>query len=275
MVHNRLESMLNIFISYRRDDAGYVPGMLCERLRKVFGPSSVFIDLDTIPYGIDFRDHIIKAVSQCDVLLAIIGDTWLAARDDAGKRRLDDPGDFVRIEIEAAIARNIPIVPILIRNAAIPSPNDLPDTLQPLAFRNAAELRAGRDTNHHIDLLIRDLRSHLRPGPDRTEGATSGKKLERPSTAVESDSATLRFVRDTGWVGMAVAFKVKIDGNIVGKLATGETLDVAVSPGEHHIEITGAGTFYGKRKIITITADQVLSWKVGYKLTGGVKLSEW
>ena len=262
--------MAKIFVSYRRDDAGYVAGMLGERLRKAFGRDSVFIDLDTIPFGTDFRDHISTAVSECDVLLALIGDEWLTLCADDGRRRIDDPADFVSIEIEAAMNREIPVIPVLIHSAEMPRPEDLPDQLRSLAFRNGAELRAGRDLNHHVELLIRDLQKHLTPSlPQPAVGA---------AVAVVPTAApgvgTLRFTRSTGRLGSVVSFKITIDGELAGKLSVGEHLDVSVSSGAHQIEVTGGGTFVGDRKDVTIAADQLLSWNVRYTLTGGVTLSE-
>ena len=89
-----------IFISYRRVDTPHVAGRLFDRLEARFGTGNVFMDVDSIPLGVDFRAHLDEAVGRCDVLLAVIGDSWLESRD--GERRLDDASDFVRIEIESA-----------------------------------------------------------------------------------------------------------------------------------------------------------------------------
>jgi hypothetical protein len=155
--------MPRIFISYRRDDAGYVAAVLNEKIQSRFGPDSVFLDVDHIPLGVDFREHINQAVSQCDILLAIIGDQWLDARNERGGRRIEDPADYARIEIEAALKRNIPTIPILIDRAVIPPADALPESLRSLAFRNAAELRAGRDFHTHADRLIEGLVALLAP----------------------------------------------------------------------------------------------------------------
>jgi hypothetical protein len=155
--------MAHLFLSYRREDAGYVAGLLAERLRQAFGPGSVFMDVDTIPLGVDFRAHVQEAVARCDVLLALVGDGWLTTR------RIDDPGDLVRVEIETALARGIPVVPVLVGKARMPAPEDLPPSLEPLAFRNATELRSGRDLEHHVEVLIAGLRESLREGSHRKE----------------------------------------------------------------------------------------------------------
>lgn len=170
--------MAHIFICYRRDDAGYVAGMLCERLKKEFGPASVFIDVDTIPLGVDFREHLNNAVSKCDVFLAIIGDSWLGSPNQAS-RRIDDPTDYIRIEIEAALQRDIPIIPVLVGKAHMPMKTDLPEPLRPIAFRNAAELRSGRDMNHHVDSLIRGLRPHFAPSQADNSWESEAEQRQR------------------------------------------------------------------------------------------------
>lgn len=146
--------MARIFISYRRQDSAYVAATLSDKLQQHFGTDSVFFDVDNIPLGVDFRDYIGDAVGHCDVLLVMIGDQWLDASDGNGRRRIDDPMDFVRIEIEAAFKRKIPIVPILVGDAVLPAPENLPEAVRAIVFRNAAEIRAGRDLRQHIERII-------------------------------------------------------------------------------------------------------------------------
>lgn len=149
--------MTRIFISYRRDDTGYIASMLAEKLAATFGNDSVFLDVDNIPMGADFRSHLDSAVAKCDVFLALIGDHWLDVQTSDGLRRLDDPADFVRIEIESALRRGIPIIPVLSEGAAMPRDSDLPATLSEFAFRNAAELRSGRNLRFHMDSLLKGI----------------------------------------------------------------------------------------------------------------------
>src|SRR6185503_12553465 len=149
--------MAQIFLSYRRSDSAYVAASLSDKLQQHFGRDSVFFDVDTIPLGVDFREYIGNAVGQCDVLLAIIGDQWVRSVDEQGKRRIDNPSDYVRIEIESALKRNIPIIPVLVDEVEMPSADDLPPSIQSIVFRNATELRAGRDLRQHIELLIQGL----------------------------------------------------------------------------------------------------------------------
>jgi hypothetical protein len=132
-------SSLDIFICYRREDAAANAGRLADALVERFGRNSVFMDVDTIEPGVDFTEAINRAIGHCDVLIALIGPHWLEAANVRG-RRLDDPQDFVRLEIEAALDRNIRVVPTLVGGAAMPQADDLPGSLIKMATRNAVEL---------------------------------------------------------------------------------------------------------------------------------------
>jgi hypothetical protein len=136
--------MPGIFINYRRDDAPGVAGRLYDHLARKFSRGSLFIDVDAIKPGLDFVKQLDSQVSQCDALLAIIGPHWLTAADSKGKRRLDDTHDYVRIEIAAALKRDIPVIPVLIDGAEMPAEGDLPEDLASLARRHALELRHTR-----------------------------------------------------------------------------------------------------------------------------------
>jgi hypothetical protein len=158
--------MPKIFISYRREDSEHITGRIDDRLAAQFGRAAVFIDVDTIPFGIDFRVHLQEAVAHCDFLLAVIGESWIEVRYQdgprAGQRRLDDPGDFVRVEIQSALQRGIVVIPVLVGRGAMPSVQQLPEGLQELAYRNAAEVRSGRDFHDHMDRLIRGIENLAR-----------------------------------------------------------------------------------------------------------------
>jgi hypothetical protein len=148
--------MTKVFLSYRREDSAALAGRIYDRLASHFGRASVFMDIDTIPFGVDFQQRINEAVSQCDTLLALIGDRWLGISQN-GTRRVDDPEDFVRMEIEAALNRRIPVIPLLIGRASMPSKSELPSALADLAYRNALQVDPGRDFHNHIDRLIHGL----------------------------------------------------------------------------------------------------------------------
>jgi len=141
-----------IAISYRREDSLPVAGRLYDRLQTEFGKGNVFMDFDSIPYGVDFREHIKQMIDQSKVLVAMIGPDWVGRRRHRG-RRIDDPGDFVRIEIAYALNRKLPIIPVLVNNAQMPSPEQLPKDIEGLAFRNALTLDAGIDFHHHAERL--------------------------------------------------------------------------------------------------------------------------
>lgn len=141
-----------IFISYRREDASGHAGRLYDSLATRFGEDQVFMDLNMEP-GIDFVDQLEEAVGSCAVLLVIIGRAWVGQRDAAGARRLDDDRDYVRSEIASALARGIRVIPVLVGDATMPSPEQLPADLQRLARRNAIELSDERWTHDVARLL--------------------------------------------------------------------------------------------------------------------------
>ncbi len=109
-----------IFISYRRDDAKHAAGRLVDRLGQTFAKDQLFLDIDNIEPGLDFVKVLSEQVQACDVLQAVIGPGWLDSRDAGGSRRLDNARDFVRIEIEAALARDIRVIPVLVDGAQMP-----------------------------------------------------------------------------------------------------------------------------------------------------------
>lgn len=153
-----------IFLSYRRDDSADVTGRIYDRLVATFGHECVLKDVDSIPLGVDFRTHLNDMVAGCDLLVAIVGDRWLTSTGADGRRRLDDPKDFVRIEIEAALGRNVPVIPVLVRGAPVPTESELPAPLVPFAYRNGLPIRADPDFHRDMDRLIEGLRRHLGRG---------------------------------------------------------------------------------------------------------------
>ena len=148
--------MPTIILSYRRDDTGAIAGRIFDRLVGHYGADQVFMDIDSIPFGLDFREHIQETLKRCDVLLAIVGKNWAAA-DEKGAFRINEENDWVRIEVEAALARKIPVIPVLIDNASLPAPASLPEGLRNLVFRQAAPVDSGRDFNPHMARLIKAM----------------------------------------------------------------------------------------------------------------------
>jgi TIR domain len=159
-VRYRPPSMPGIFINYRRDDAPGVAGRLYDHLARSFSHGEIFIDVDAIKPGLDFVKQLDAQVSQCDVLLAIIGPHWLNAADDKGRRRLEGDHDYVRIEIASALKRDIPVIPVLIDGALMPSEAELPEDLASLARRHALELRHTRFASD-AEAIVAALRAAL------------------------------------------------------------------------------------------------------------------
>ena len=174
-----------IFISYRRDDARHAAGRLVDRLEQTYAREQLFFDIDNIAPGLDFVRVLSEQVQACDVLLAVIGQGWLDARNEDGSRRLGDPKDFVRIEIEAALARDIRVVPVLVDGAPMPREVDLPEKLQPLARRNAGRL------------------THERFGADAEGLAEALTKAVPPKK------------KKTGWFGAVANFRALSSDNIM------------------------------------------------------------
>jgi hypothetical protein len=136
-----------VFISYRRDDSAPTTGRIYDRLVAHFGRDSVFKDVDNIPYGENFPRYISGVLADCSVMLAIIGPNWIDAAAPSGQRRLDDLADFVRVEIEGALQRGVPVIPVLVQGAHIPAREQLPPGLQGLVDLNALAVRNDPDFN--------------------------------------------------------------------------------------------------------------------------------
>lgn len=150
--------MSKLFISYRRADASTEAQLIAKQMRERYGEESVFFDVHSILKGVDFQEKIDASVSKCDVLLAVIGDRWIDARFDEGERkgqrRLDDPKDFVRIEVASALKRDIPVIPVLIGKVSMSDlQNKLPTDLADLTKRNAACVRPGSDLDNDLQAL--------------------------------------------------------------------------------------------------------------------------
>jgi TRAP-type mannitol/chloroaromatic compound transport system substrate-binding protein len=152
--------MPRIIISYRRSDSAAMAGRIFDRLHAYYGDQSMFMDIDNIPFGTDFRRYIKDALGESDALVAVVGPRWLGPRD-VGRPRIHDATDPVRLEIEGALERGIPIIPVLVDGAQMPSDAELPDSLTDFAFINAASVDTGRDFRPHMDRLIRGIEEIL------------------------------------------------------------------------------------------------------------------
>ena len=151
-----------IILSYRREDSAGVTGRIFDRLTQEFGTDRVFMDIDSMPAGVDFHDHLQEILADCGALLVVVGKGWRSQRKGQ-PARIMDPDDWVRIEVETALERGIPVVPLLIDGATLPSRDQLPESLWPLLRRNALPVDSGRDFHAQLSRLIRDMRLQIDP----------------------------------------------------------------------------------------------------------------
>lgn len=181
--------MGGVFICYRREDSAGFARLIYDRLTHKLGQESVFFDVDNIPVGLDFVDILSDRVGKCEALIAVIGRSWASGVDDNNRRRLDDPNDFVRIEIEAALARKIRVIPVLVDGAAMPRPDDLPDSLKKLTRRQGIEISHSRfDSDverltRALSLLEEELRRR------EAEAAENARKAEEARQAADAERA--------------------------------------------------------------------------------------
>jgi len=174
----------SIFICYRREDSAAETGRIYDRLVDHFGPERVFMDVEAIRLGYDFRSEIDQTIKVCSIVIVVIGDEWLVPVD--GKRRIDDENDYVRIEIEAALRRKIPIIPVLTRGVSHPTKAMLPASLEDLAYRHGTSIRH-EHFRGDVDSLISQMDKLL-----GRQQSTPSKPVEpkEPATPVKSTQAT-------------------------------------------------------------------------------------
>ncbi|HZI82104.1 MAG TPA: toll/interleukin-1 receptor domain-containing protein [Vicinamibacterales bacterium] len=174
--------MRAIFISYRREDSEGQAGRLFTDLGRIFGPQSVFMDVAGLKAGRDFRSAIDEQVSTCGVLLAVIGKSWTDVSDSSGRRRLEDPHDFVRLETAAALKRDIPVVPVLVHGAQMPRADQLPPDMADLVYRSALEVTHAR-WESDVQVLANQLRPYVDvPASAPPASAPAARAAEAPAT---------------------------------------------------------------------------------------------
>jgi hypothetical protein len=169
--------MAKIILSYRRADARAMAGRIRDKLAARYGNSAIYMDVDDIPFGTDFRQHIDAALTEADAVVAVIGPKWVGPDRD-GKSRIFEETDPVRVEIETALARGVALIPTLVDGADMPKPADLPDSLGNLSFLNAAAVDDGRDFHQHMDRVIRSLDAVV---TQSSRQPTFGARLKRCS----------------------------------------------------------------------------------------------
>jgi hypothetical protein len=180
--------MPKISISYRRADSAAIAGRIYDRLSAQYGEQAVFLDIDSIAVGADFRHQLQENLRASDLLLVIIGPGWLG-KTPGGKTRINESHDPIRLEIETALTLGLVIVPVLVGGAVMPRPDEVPFSLQDLTFRNAAEVDSGRDFSLHMEHLIRSIDRIV----DRKRQLTPPPVHERPQplqTRVEQRTGT-------------------------------------------------------------------------------------
>lgn len=148
-----------LFLSYRRADSPHVAGRIYDRLVAHFSRESIFKDVDSIPFGVDFRKTVEEALASCSVVLVVIGRNWCSAVNADGSNRLQDPADFVRLEIEGALRLGVRIIPLLIDDATMPHADHLPASLRELVFRNATVIRPDPDFHGDMQRVMRAIGS--------------------------------------------------------------------------------------------------------------------
>ncbi len=169
--------MPRIAISYRRDDSAAITGRIFDRLVAHYGGDSVFRDVDNIPLGVDFREHINTVLARTDITLVVVGKRWFGPLPRR-RRRIDDPADPVRVEVETALRNGMPVVPVLVEGGAMPNVDQLPDSLKEFVYRNGLEVDSGRDFDQHIERLIRSMEPIL---------ARRAEELEEPARRAEEE----------------------------------------------------------------------------------------
>jgi TIR domain len=184
MVSSTSEVSGRIFISYRREETAFPAGWIFDRLAAHFGKDQVFKDVDSIKPGDDFVEVITEAVGRCTVLLALIGDQWVSITDKTGNRRLDDPQDFVRVEIEAALSRGVRVIPILVGGTQMPDERELPPSMAALRRRQALSvdpLNFDSDTGkllRFLEATTFKVKVDPEPGPPDAERAAAQRRQQ-------------------------------------------------------------------------------------------------
>lgn len=221
-----------IAISYRREDSLPIAGRLYDRLQAKFGKKNVFMDFDSIPPGADFREHIKEMIERSKLVIAIIGPHWLGEQPDAS-RRIDNPADFVRLEIAYALEAGIPVIPLLINTTQMPKPEMLPPDIQELAFRHALPLDSGMDFHNHADRLIVGIgkatdaarkRGHFVADSEKAPHAAPTAQTSRASLGSEESKRKL-----IGWNGS----KVVLGTSVIFLFALASLVGLYVSTHQH------------------------------------------
>lgn len=244
--------MSKLFISYRRADSAATCDRIYERLVAHFGRDSVFKDIHSIGPGSDFRQVIQQVIAQCNVQLVLIGPQWLSIKDERGRRRLDDPADLVRQEVEAALERKIQVIPVLAQGASLPPARDLPSSLRKLPALNSAHVRYDPDFDVDMQRLCLTLEQWITPLRPTASSGKSGAARTEPRTHIVNP------LERNGYLSISEAIQAAQDGDRIlvrpGRYVEGITI-------EKSLEIIGDGKLgevvieCAKTPVITFKAD--------------------
>jgi hypothetical protein len=191
-----------IFISYRREDTADITGRIHDRLTFKYGTPAVFKDVDSIPLGSDFRKYLDSKIKECAVVLVVVGDDWMKEDPKTGAIRLDNPDDYVRIEIESALKRGIPVIPLLVEGASMPPQARLPEKMQDFVYRQARVIGRDPDFRLHMDALIAELErifDESQPRPPRQPEQVRATAPIRPAYQRPANSAPLPAAPASAW----------------------------------------------------------------------------
>jgi hypothetical protein len=234
-----------IFISYRRDDSEGEAGRLYDDLARAYGDDSVFMDVSGIQPGVDFRKAIDDNVANCGVLLAVIGLTWATVTGRDGTRRLDNPDDYVRLEIGTALKRGVPVIPVLVHEAHMPALEQLPEDLKDLRYRNSVELTHARWASD-VALLVTALKSYVSTAKGQsTETVHATVPVQLPAPQAAPVAPVVKKSQIPLFAGIAVLGLLILAGAGYawmrhGETASSATLTPASTPGSTPAATTAA-----------------------------------
>ena len=183
-----------IILSYRRSDSDVITGRIRDKLASYYGDDAVFMDIDSISLGFDYRKQIKDALLQNQVFIAIIGPKWLGTKGT--ETRINEENDPVRIEVETALQQGIPVIPVLVSGATMPNATELPSSLQNLCYLNAAEVDGGRDFHQHMGRLIK--------GIDQILKTSEAPPAEKASSTTQASSTDQTPKHNRKWIPVAL-----------------------------------------------------------------------
>jgi len=189
---------MKIFISYRRADSKYVVDRIRDRLIDAYDEDAVFRDLESIALGQNFSDVLKEATTTCDVMLVVIGPQWTGITDDQGNKRLFDPHDYTRLEVEAGLVnKKILVIPILVMNARMPGLEEIPESLADLRFRNAISVRNDPDFTPDMQRLIQGINEQF-PSAAKSKSKKERKTMDPITLATTATTLLAPFIKKAG-----------------------------------------------------------------------------